>query len=256
MGSFDLLLSKLNAPNVSIHLILNKSIDLLIAKLPEKILTALLGENLAYLQKIFIFKGDKGYVFKIIVGFYYLNNILNKIHNDCFNDIVNLLYSGFCNLRCKQWIRLTRTCFNLSYSHFLDSLDHFGCEAVAVFKAAAVFVGTVVESGGQELVDQPAVAAVDHDHLEANALSQGSGVAVCLDDVSDLLLGQSLDRDAVGTDPVAGAKLAQTLLLVLVNQVSTSVLTGVGQLVAGNSTATHNSVSNPSPRASSQLKPA
>lgn len=114
-----------------------------------------------------------------------------------------------------------------------DGLEHLPGEAQPVLEGASVPVGAVVEGGRQKLVHQPAVAGVDHDHLEARPLAQGGGFAVGLYNVGDLLLGQRLDGDAVGPDPVAGAELGQPLLLVLVHQIGAGVLAGVAQLHAG-----------------------
>ncbi len=48
--------------------------------------------------------------------------------------------------------------------------DHDG-EPGAVLHAAAEFVGTVIEAGGNELIQQPAVAAVEVHHLEAQGFT-------------------------------------------------------------------------------------
>ena len=91
------------------------------------------------------------------------------------------------------------------------------------------------------------MAAVNHDHLEARPLGKTGGVAVGLDDVLNLLTGQGLDGDAVGTHPIAGAELAQALLLVLVHQVGTSVLAGMAQLHAGHGAVTGDCIGRPCP---------
>lgn len=100
-----------------------------------------------------------------------------------------------------------------------DRLQHLPDDAQAVLQTAAVFVGTAVVIGGQELVQQPAVARVNHDHLIARPLAQPGGLAETLDDLGDLLLGEGLDGDAVRADTVDGAVLTQAGLLFLVHQI-------------------------------------
>ena len=77
------------------------------------------------------------------------------------------------------------------------------------------------------------MAAVDHDHLEARPLGQTRHMAVGLDDVVDLLLGEGLDRHAVGAGGVAGAPLVHLVLLGLVGHVGARIHAGVGQFQAG-----------------------
>ena len=116
---------------------------------------------------------------------------------------------------------------------FADLRQHLPGEPEPIFKAAAVFIGAVVESRRQELVHQPAVAAVNHDHLEPHPLGQGGRLAVGFHNVGNLFFGQGLHRDAVRPHPVAGPELGQAFLLVLVHQIGTGILAGVAQLHAG-----------------------
>ena len=52
-----------------------------------------------------------------------------------------------------------------------DGIEYLTGKAAAVFQASAVLIGSVVEIRGEELVDQPAVAAVDEDHVIATPIS-------------------------------------------------------------------------------------
>ena len=104
---------------------------------------------------------------------------------------------------------------------------HLASKARAVLKAAAVLVGAFVEVRAQKLVDQPAVAAVQHAHLKASALGKRRSLGIGSDDIVDLLLGEGLDLHAVGTHAVAGSVLAQIALAVLVDHVGAGILTGV-----------------------------
>ena len=61
-----------------------------------------------------------------------------------------------------------------------DGIEYLTGKAAAVFQASAVLIGSVVEIRGEELVDQPAVAAVDHDHLETGAFGKACYRSVCL----------------------------------------------------------------------------
>ena len=76
-------------------------------------------------------------------------------------------------------------------------------EAHTVFQRAAPSVGTVVRDGAYELVDEPAVAAVQHDHIEAAVLRVLRGLGVFVRDPFNLLLGHLLHGVAPGVH-VAG----------------------------------------------------
>ena len=115
-----------------------------------------------------------------------------------------------------------------------DGGQHLAGEAHAVLKRAAVLVRAVVEQRREELVDEPAVPAVDHDHLEPGAFGEGGGAAEGLRDLVDLLNGQSLDRSAVRAGPFGGAPLGHLLLLVPVGEVRSGELAGVAELHGGN----------------------
>ena len=108
-----------------------------------------------------------------------------------------------------------------------DGLEDALGQAGAVLEAAAVLVVALVEVGAEELVDEPAVAAMHHAHAEARALGECSGLRVGLDDGVDLLDGEGLDLDAVRAHAVAGAVLAQLALGVLVDHVGAGVLAGM-----------------------------
>ena len=111
-----------------------------------------------------------------------------------------------------------------------DRFQHLDGQAAAVFEGAAVLVGAVVEERGEELVDEPAVAAVDHEHLKTGSLRKARHMSVGGNDLSDHLLRERPDLDAVETDRVAGAPLVQGFLFALVGHVSAGEHAGVGEL--------------------------
>ena len=121
-------------------------------------------------------------------------------------------------------------------------LQHPAGKAAAVGQRAAVLVGAVVEVGGEKLVDEPAVAAVDHDHLKASPLGKARGAAVGGYNVVDHLHGELAHLHPVGTGAGGGAPLGKAVLSALVGHVSTGVHTGVAQLHAGDGTVAANGV--------------
>lgn len=108
-------------------------------------------------------------------------------------------------------------------------LEHFHRKPGPVFQAASVGIRPVVKQGGQELVDQPAVAPVDHHHFKARPFGQARGVAVGRHNIIDQLLGQGPYGYPVSPYPVAGPPLVQIVLPVLVRHVGTGKLAGMGQ---------------------------
>ena len=111
-------------------------------------------------------------------------------------------------------------------------LQDLAREADAVLEAPAVLVGAVVEVRREELVQQPAMTGMDHDHLVTGAFGQYGSLAVTFYDIGNLFLRKPLDRPAIGTDPVTRAPLVQRGLLVLVGHVGAGVLAGVRELDA------------------------
>ena len=73
-----------------------------------------------------------------------------------------------------------------------DLLDDQQRKAHAVFQAPAPLVGAVIGDGGNELVEKPTVAHVDHDHVKAAGLGGGGSRTKLVGDVIDLLLGHLL----------------------------------------------------------------
>ena len=54
---------------------------------------------------------------------------------------------------------------------------------------------TLVEEGGEELVKQPAVARMQHDHAETTVLGIRGGLNELFDDLLNLLLGHGAAQD-------------------------------------------------------------
>ena len=82
----------------------------------------------------------------------------------------------------------------------LDLFTYHNGELGAVCHASAAFVGTVVELGGDELVQQPAVTAVEVDHLEAQGLGNPCHLSPLLCGLLHHLYGHFLHLHAVVTD--------------------------------------------------------
>ena len=82
---------------------------------------------------------------------------------------------------------------------FLDGLDHFGSETIAVFKGAAVFVGTLVEEFNGKLVQQVTFMNSMHFHaVNAGIFAELGGLGKSLNDLMDLLLGHFRADDVRG----------------------------------------------------------
>ena len=86
-----------------------------------------------------------------------------------------------------------------------DLLDHEQREAHAVLERAAPAVGPMVHARGHELVQQPAVAAVDQDHVEADVLAELRGVREAVRDALDVFLGHRLHGQSLGVHLVVRA---------------------------------------------------
>ena len=91
---------------------------------------------------------------------------------------------------------------------------------------------------GEELIDEPAVPGVDHDHFKAGALGEGGFFSVGGHDVGNLFFGEGLDRATVGAHAVAGTVLGERRLFFLVHEIGARVLAGMGELHAGNRAVT------------------
>ena len=90
----------------------------------------------------------------------------------------------------------------------VDLIHHADGKTAAVLRASAPFVRPPVGLGAVELMQQPAVARVDHHHAEAPALGILRGGGVSVDGGQDLLLrhGPGLHPAVIGVEPVAGAQ--------------------------------------------------
>ena len=108
--------------------------------------------------------------------------------------------------------------------------EHLARKADAVLKRPAVFVFALIEIGGEELVDQPAVTRMHHDHLEAGTLRERCRLTIRRDNARDLLMRKRAHGHAVGTHAVGRPPLAQIALLLLVDHVGAGILARVGKL--------------------------
>ena len=86
-----------------------------------------------------------------------------------------------------------------------DAVHHHAGQPGPVFQTAAELVGALVEDGGEELGQQPAVAGMEQHRLETAVLGAVSGFAVGLHHLLDDLLGH-------GDDLVGALALAVALV--------------------------------------------
>ena len=87
----------------------------------------------------------------------------------------------------------------------LDLLTYHNGELGTVCHGAAVFIGTMVELGRDELVQQPAVAAVEIDHLEAQRFGDPCNLGPLIRSLFHHLNGHLFDLYAVVTHIGRGA---------------------------------------------------
>ena len=87
-----------------------------------------------------------------------------------------------------------------------DAVDDHEQQAGPVLQAAAEAVGAVVGQRGEELVDEPAVAGVDHGHLETAGLGLLGGAAEGVHHGLDHLLGHE-EHLALAVDRLIGGGL-------------------------------------------------
>ena len=130
-----------------------------------------------------------------------------------YMDDIGVRFDGLGNLDAFFQVVATFGEFGATHAEFdgekgtdsgADRLQDFDGEADAVFQGAAVGVAAVVEQGREELVDEPAVTAVDHDHFKTSAFGQARSMTIGFYDIIDLFLGQGFDRDAIGRIPSLG----------------------------------------------------
>ena len=120
--------------------------------------------------------------------------------------------------------------------------EHLAREANAVLKQPAVLVLALVEVRGEELVDQPAVPRMHHDHLEAGALRERSRLTICRDDARNLLMRKRTHGHAIRAHAIGGPPLAQVALLLLVDHIGAGILPRMRELDGGNRAVTFDRV--------------
>ena len=119
-------------------------------------------------------------------------------------------------------------------AHLADPLQNHDGKTGAVFDAAAVLVGAVVVVGGEELAEQPAVGAVDHDHVEAGLLAPQGGGGVGVGDLEHHLLAHFPAHDLsrmTGLQPDGHGHLGGAVGALTVDKPGVANDAAVGQLV-------------------------
>ena len=112
-------------------------------------------------------------------------------------------------------------------------LEHPAGKAATILDAAPVFVRAVVEPGRQKLVDEPAVPAVDHDHLKARAFCQTGDLTISGHDLVDHLVGQFAHLHAVGAHAGRRSPLGKAVLAAFVRHIGAGIHAGMGKLHTG-----------------------
>ncbi len=113
-----------------------------------------------------------------------------------------------------------------------DRLKHLSCQPHPVLQTPAVLVRPMIEIRGQELVDQPAVAAVNHDHLISAQLCQFRILIVRLYDILNLFFTKRRHRKSVRTGARARPVLSHGFLFIFVQQIGARILARMRQLHA------------------------
>ena len=99
---------------------------------------------------------------------------------------------------------------------FADRFQYFDCKSSPVLNRSPILIFSLVEHRRQELVDEPAVTAVYHQHFKSRSLHKPGHVSIGTDDFIDHVLCEGFDLNAVCAYCVRRSPLAQRFLLALV----------------------------------------
>ena len=114
-----------------------------------------------------------------------------------------------------------------------DAAQHHHGKAGAVFHAAAVLVGALVDVGAEELADQPAMGRMEHGHVEAGLLHpqrrRGVGVRKLLHELLGHFLGHDHHR-LLGLEANGHRHLRGTVGALPANEVRVAHNAAVGKL--------------------------
>ena len=164
---------------------------------------------------------------------------------------INIWLQNFCNLhtvfQCVAAFKKFRTAHTEldgeSRSHtFTDCLQNLHCKTTAVFKASAILIGTLVKIRRKELVDQPAMSAVDHDHLKTCSFCQGCCLFIGSHDLIDQLFCEDFYLHAIRTDSIRRAPLVHGFLSGFICHISSCIHSGMGKFNARDGTVTADGV--------------
>ena len=125
-----------------------------------------------------------------------------------------------------------------------DRLKYLTDNPYPVLKTAAILISSMIEVRRQELVEQPSVAGVHHNHFITCTFGNYCSITISLDDVSNLLFRERLYRAAVRTRTLAWSPLAQAFLLVLVSKICTGILSRMREFDARHCTVSADCVCN------------
>ena len=164
---------------------------------------------------------------------------------------IDIRLQNFCDLhtvfQCVAAFKKFRTAHTEldgeSRSHtFTDCLQNLHCKTTAVFKASAILIDTLVKIRRKKLVDQPAMSAVDHDHLKTCSFCQGRGLFIGSYDLVDQLFCEGFYLHAIRTDSIRRAPLVHGFLSGFICHISSCIHSGMGKFNARDGTVTADGV--------------
>ena len=111
-----------------------------------------------------------------------------------------------------------------------NGLQYLNCKTTAILNRAAVVIGSMIKHWGQKLIDQPAMTAVNHDHLKTGTLCHRRCFSIRRHNVVNHFLRQLTYLHTVRSGTGGWSPLAHFLLLCLVGHVGSRIHTRMGQL--------------------------
>lgn len=121
-------------------------------------------------------------------------------------------------------------------------LKHAPGKTTAILQRTAVLIPAMIEPRRKELIDQPAVPAMNHEHFKPGAFGKPGNAAVGFHNLVDHSDGKLAYFHAVRPDTGGRPPLRQPVLAVLVRHVRAGIHAGMRKLHAGNGPVTPDGV--------------
>ena len=112
------------------------------------------------------------------------------------------------------------------------SLQNFHCKTAAVFKTSAILICTLVKVRGKELIDQPSMPAMNHDHLKTSSFCQRCCLFIGGNDLINELFCESFYLNTIRTDCIRRSPLMHGFLSGFIRHISSCIHTGMRKLNA------------------------